>query len=95
MTTEPTVSADELLAAYADDPTSLTAAERGAVEAQLAADPAAARELDELRALLSEVRTHGDVADRGPDWDALAAGIRAAVAPVAAPRRRARRAMAG
>ena len=48
MTTEPIASVDELLAAYADDPTSLTTAERAAVEARLA-DPAVAAELTELR----------------------------------------------
>ena len=85
---EPTATVDELLAAYADDPTSLTAAERSAVEARCAADPALARELDQLRAVLSEVRGHGDVADHGPDWSALEAGIRAAVTP--APRRMSR-----
>lgn len=78
---EPTATVDELLAAYADDPTSLTAAERSAVEARCAADPALARELEELRAMLTEVRGHGDVADHGPDWSALEATIRAAVTP--------------
>lgn len=84
MTTEPIASVDELLAAYADDPTSLTAAERAAVEARLA-DPAVAAELTELRAVLADVRAHGDVADAGTDWAALEAGIRGAVTP--APRR--------
>jgi len=84
MTTEPIASVDELLAAYADDPTSLTAAERAAVEARLA-DPAVAAELTELRAVLADVRAHGDVADAGTDWAALEAQIRGAVTP--APRR--------
>lgn len=79
MTNAPDMNVDELLAAYADDPASLPVAERAAVEARLAADPAAAREVEELRAVLGDVRAHGDVADRGTDWAALEAGIRAAV----------------
>ncbi len=90
MTTEPNLQVDELLTAYADDPTSLTAAERAAVEARCAADPAMAAELAELRAVLTEVRVHGDVADAGPDWAALEAGIRAAVPTASPPRRRGR-----
>lgn len=86
--TAATASIDELLAAYADHPTSLTAAERAAVEARLAGDPGAAGEVEAMRGLLAEVRAVGDVADRGTDWDALGAGIRAAVGPTAPPRRR-------
>lgn len=80
-TTDGAPSADELLTAYADDPMALTPAERAAVEARCAAEPAAARELAELRALLGDVRAHGDVADAGPDWSALEASIRATAIP--------------
>jgi hypothetical protein len=76
---DPAPTADELLAAYADDPSSLAPAERAAVEARCAQDPAAAEELAALRALLGELRTH-DVAATGPD-PALEARIKAAVAP--------------
>lgn len=82
MTTSPNPSVDELLAAYADDPASLTAAERAMVEARLAEDEAAVREVGDVRALLGDVRAHGDVADAGTDWAALEAGIRAATTPV-------------
>ncbi len=85
MTPEPSPAIDELLAAYADDPTSLSVAERAAVLARCDADPKVAAELAELRAVLADVRAHGDVADAGTDWAALEAGIRVAVTP--APRR--------
>ncbi len=76
-------SADELLAAYADDPSSLAPAERAAVEARCAQDPALADELVALRAMLGELRRH-DGAASGPA-PALEARIKAAVVP--APRR--------
>jgi hypothetical protein len=87
MTAEPIPHVDELFAAYADDPTSLSAGERAAVEARLAADPAAAGEVEALRAMLRDVRAHGDVGARGTDWASLEAGIRAAVAATPVPRR--------
>lgn len=75
---------DELLAAYVDGVGELTAAERKAVEARLADDPAWRDEADATRGLLGRLRElPGEGAE--PDWSAMEHAIRAEVGP-AAPR---------
>lgn len=82
--------ADELIAAYADDPRSLTAAERRAVEARCAEDPAAQRMLAEARAALAALRQTAPPAVE-PDWTAFGAQLRDAIAREPAPRQVRRR----
>jgi hypothetical protein len=68
----------ELIAAYADDPASLTADERRAVEELCARDAEAATALDEARAALGALR-EARPAFVEPDWAAMQARIGEAV----------------
>lgn len=83
-------TAEELIAAYADDPASLTADERRAVESRCAADPDAARMLADAREALAALRQSEPPATE-PDWTALGAQIRDAIAREPAPVRVRRR----
>jgi len=68
----------ELLAAYVDGVTELTADERRRVEAHLAAVPAARDDETATRALLGQLRELGP-AGNDPDWNALERSIGDAV----------------
>lgn len=70
-------SPHELLAAYADG--GLTDAERQRVEAYLADNPQARRELDEIRSMITLVRDNPPEPAREPDWTATSVGIAEAV----------------
>ena len=56
---DPAPTAAQLLAAYAADPSALTAGERAAVEDLIARDPAAAGELARLREAIAATRAAG------------------------------------
>lgn len=77
-----------LLAAFADDPGALTAAERAEVEALLAHDAGARAEVDAVRGLLGAVRELPQ--PPAPAWDELARAISAAVDRAGPPSRWAR-----
>ena len=69
----------ELLAAYVDGVTELSADERRRIEARLTAEPALRGEADATRELLGELR---DLPRSGePDWSALERSINQAVGP--------------
>jgi anti-sigma factor RsiW len=75
---------DDLLAAYLDGVSELTADERRAVEARLADDGALRDEADATRALLGELRElppETDAPGGAPDWAALERSILGAVGP--------------
>src|SRR5262245_52412748 len=77
---------EELLTAYVDGVSELTAGERRAVEERIASDGALRAEADETRALLGRLRDLAPAADRasaagGPDWAALERSILDAVGP--------------
>ncbi|HVK76011.1 MAG TPA: hypothetical protein VM734_21945 [Kofleriaceae bacterium] len=88
---DPAPTAAQLLAAYAADPSALTAGERAAVEDLIGRDPAAASELARLREAIAATRAAAPATGE-PDWDRLAADIGRALdaQPGHLPRRRRR-----
>lgn len=70
---------DELLAAYVDGVAELAPAERRAVEARLAEDPAMRAGADDARALIGRLRELSPAAGTAPDWSALERRIGASV----------------
>src|SRR5687768_12336163 len=70
----------ELLAAYVDGVTELSADERRRVEAKLASDPALRDDETATRDLISQLRSMSP-ADHEPDWSALERSIHDAVGP--------------
>jgi hypothetical protein len=71
---------DDLLTAYVDGVAELPVAERRAIEARLAGDPAARAEADAVAALLGQLRALPPDAGDEPDWQAMERSIRLAVA---------------
>lgn len=71
---------DDLLTAYVDGVAELPVAERRAIEARLADDPAARAEADAVAALLGQLRALPPDAGEEPDWQAMERSIRLAVA---------------
>lgn len=69
----------ELLAAYVDGVTELSADERRRIEARLAAEPALRGDADATRELLGELRELPRTGE--PDWSALERSINQAVGP--------------
>jgi len=77
---------EDLLTAYVDGVSELTAGERRAVEARIAGDDALRAEAEQTRALLGQLRDLAPAADRAsaggePDWAALERSILDAVGP--------------
>lgn len=75
--------ADDLLAAYVDGVAELTPEERRAVEARLAADPAARADEVATRGLIDQLRELDPLGNESnePDWSALERAIGEAVGP--------------
>jgi hypothetical protein len=71
-------TAEQLIAAYADDPSSLTADERRAVEELCARDAWAAKELTEARMALAALR-EARAGEGAPDWKVMEQQIAQAV----------------